>query len=245
MDPDYALRYKWLYQSHWWWRARERLILDALARNGAARGGTVLDIGCGDGVFFDRLAAFGSVEGIETDERIVTDDGPHRNRIHVGPLDGFRTEKRYSLILMLDVIEHIEDDQTALAHALSLLEPDGVLIVTVPAFPSLWTRHDELNHHYRRYTKASWRRLADTAGMEIRSWRYSFHFLCALKLLVRAAETVLPSPPSTPSVPTRPLNGLLYGLARLEQNAAAARLPFGSSLLVVGGRAPGCAPATP
>src|SRR5258708_8564199 len=76
MDPEYARRYRDLYERHWWWRAREHLILATLRRYLPPGGWrTILDVGCGDGVLFDRLAAFGDVEGVEADPPTVSAAG--------------------------------------------------------------------------------------------------------------------------------------------------------------------------
>jgi 2-polyprenyl-3-methyl-5-hydroxy-6-metoxy-1,4-benzoquinol methylase len=91
MDADYGARYRELFKRHWWWRARERVILDAL-RTHQPRAGwrDVLDVGCGDGLFFDELARLPGarlVEGVESAPDLVSPDGPHRARIHVTPFD--------------------------------------------------------------------------------------------------------------------------------------------------------------
>lgn len=242
MDADYGARYRDLFERHWWWRARERVILDALRAHAPASGwGNVLDIGCSDGLFFDALAMLPGVtyvEGVEPAEALVSPDGPHRERIHVTPFDErFDTGRRYSLITMLDVLEHLPDPAAALKHALSLLGPDGVFLATVPAFMSLWTRHDELNHHYTRYTARSFRPVADQAGLRIATMRYFFRWTAAAKVATRVAEFLMPGEPAAPTIPPAPINRALYALSRAEERLlGAAPLPVGSSLLVVGGR---------
>src|SRR5436190_189838 len=78
VDATYAQEYRELYERHWWWRARERFILDELARLRPAAGwGAILDVGCGDALFFDALSRFGDVEGVEPDASLVTPNGPH------------------------------------------------------------------------------------------------------------------------------------------------------------------------
>ncbi len=79
----------------------------------------------------------------------------------------FRPGKRYSLITMLDVLEHLERPIGALRHALELLTPDGLMVITVPALMALWTNHDVMNHHLTRYTKRSFRQVAHRAGFDI------------------------------------------------------------------------------
>jgi hypothetical protein len=135
------------------------------------------------------------------------------------------------------VLEHLADPAAAIAHAVSLLEPNGVFLATVPAFMALWTRHDELNHHYTRYTERSFRAVAAAAGLRIKAARYFFHWLAAAKLATRLVQSLMPGSPDVPRVPAAPINRVLYAVSRIEERLmGAARIPFGSSLLVVGTR---------
>jgi 2-polyprenyl-3-methyl-5-hydroxy-6-metoxy-1,4-benzoquinol methylase len=239
VDPEYAQRYRELYERHWWWRAREQFVLETVRRHLPTGGrGAILDVGCGDGLLFDRLAEFGEVQGVESDPSLVGPASPHRDRIHVGPFDAsFAPGKRYGLILMLDVIEHLPDPAGALRRAVDLLEPDGLLVVTVPAFRLLWTTHDDLNHHYTRYTRHRFAVLARAAGVRVIRAAYFFHWLFPAKLVTRLIEGVARPRPSSPRVPPRWVNETLYGLSRLEQRLLGRLgVPFGSSLLVVGRR---------
>jgi SAM-dependent methyltransferase len=242
MDNEYGARYRDLFERHWWWRARERVILDALERHRPPNGwGAVLDVGCGDGLFFDTLAALDGVtlvEGVEPAAALVSADGAHRERIHVVPFDtSFQPGRRYSLVLMLDVVEHLPDPLAALRHAVSLLEPGGVFLATVPAFMSLWTRHDELNHHFTRYTARRFAELADAAGLRVDASRYFFHWTAAAKLGTRLAEVLHRAEPAPPRIPPEPINRALYYVSRLEERVLGRMgVPVGSSLLVVGGR---------
>lgn len=237
MDEAYAVEYRRLYQRHWWWRAREALILDELRRLRPERGWSrILDVGCGDALFFDALSPFGPVEGVEPDASLVSPDGPHRARIHVGPFDAtYRPDHRYGLLLMLDVLEHMPEPEKALRHAHALLEPGGTLVVTVPAFLLLWTRHDVLNRHCTRYTRGRLARLARGAGFEVASSRYFYHWLFPAKVATRAWETLRPpAAPAPPRVPPSWMNHALYLLSRAEHRIfRAVPLPFGSSLLAV------------
>lgn len=239
LREDYAQLYCELYNRHWWWRARERLILDVLRDQQPSRGWRrILDVGCGDGLFFDELLQFGEVEGVELSSALVSADGPHRSRIHVGnfdpslPLDG-----DFGLILMLDVLEHMHDPVAALRFALSKLDSDGKLLITVPAFNTLWTNHDVINHHVTRYTKSSFREVAREAGVFVEADRYFFHWLFPIKAARRMAERVLGSKPTPAQAPPEWINRTLYRFSLLEnQVSSILPLPFGSSLLVFGSR---------
>ena len=173
MQEPYARIYRTLYTYHWWWRAREEFVVGSLRRCRIRPGGSVLDVGCGDGLFFDRLGEFGTVEGVEPDGQLVTEEGRRRGQIHPCPFDeSFRPGKTYSLIVMLDVLEHLPDPVGAVRHALSLLERGGTLFVTVPAFPVLWTAHDDHNCHYVRFTKESLVRVTQSACAKVIWCRY-------------------------------------------------------------------------
>jgi SAM-dependent methyltransferase len=232
MDPAYAAAYPELHARHWWWRARERFLLRQLRRILPADGDRrILDVGCGDGLFLDQLAPWGHAEGLESDATTLSPSAAHR-KIHLGPFDGtFRPEAPFDLILFLDVLEHLDDPVAALARARSLLTPSGAVFLSVPAFPSLWTRHDELNHHRRRYTTTTLARDAAAAGLDVTWARYGFVTVALGKLLVRRLEAGREGPPKPPGIPPAPLNLL----ARLVAGADLALsgllpLPFGSSL---------------
>jgi 2-polyprenyl-3-methyl-5-hydroxy-6-metoxy-1,4-benzoquinol methylase len=241
LDPNYRDKYRELYFRHWWWCARTEFIVDTLKRIQPSQGWfDILDVGCGDGLFFERLSHFGSVEGVEPDAELVDPKNPYFRKIHICPFNSkFQPGKLYSLILMLDVLEHLEDPVAALQHALSLLQPDGILLLTLPAFRVLWTNHDLLNHHLDRYTKSSFKRIAQQAGLQILDMRYFYHWTFPAKLGVRAFENVIKVAPVPASVPPAFLNQSLYWLSRLEQSTISRLpVPFGSSLRVVA-RKPG------
>ena len=239
MQSDYASRYRQLYEQHWWWRSRESVILPLIDRFAAGRTDLrVLDIGCGDGLFFDALSRYGQVWGVEVDASIVSAEGPHRDRIHVGPFNqSYGVDQPLSVVLMLDVLEHLDDPESCLGHALELLDPGGLAIITVPAFNGLWTRHDDINHHRTRYTKRTFQTVAEKAGMRIDRWEYFFHWVAAAKLLVRLKERLIPGEPKPAALPPAPINGLLRAISNFERVTTGwMRIPCGSSLLIVGGK---------
>lgn len=193
-------------------------------------------MGCGDALFFPALEAFGEPEGVEADDSIIDPAGPFAERIARQPFDQrFQPGRRYALITMLDVLEHLDQPAEALRHALSLLRADGLIVITVPAFMGLWTQHDDLNHHRTRYTRRTFARLADQSGLELIDVRYFFHWTCPVKLMIRFKERLIRSPPRPARVPISPLNRLMYAACLAEQTLIGRlQLPFGSSLLVVG-----------
>lgn len=234
MDADYAAAYADLYRRHWWWRVRERILLDRIRdllgdRVPHAR---ILDIGCGAGLFFDALEQFGHVEGIESDPIAVEQSGRWRGRIHPGDLETFGADRTFDVILALDVVEHVRNPEIMLSRAARFLARDGHMLITTPAFDWLWTSHDRLNRHVKRYTAAEMRALVRKAGLEPVQTRYLFQSLVVPKLFVRVKEAMRPAAPSVPRVPPPALNRALQAWARSE-NAIAGWLPFGSSVMAV------------
>ena len=164
-------------------------------------GARILDVGCGAGLFFDALEPFGHVEGIESDRVAVEQSGRWRERIHLGGIETFAPGGGFDLILMLDVLEHVEHPAKMLRRAASFLARDGQLLITVPAFDALWTLHDELNGHVKRYAASEVRRLMTDADLDVTDTRYLFQSLTVPKLLARAKETLIPSAAAVPRVP--------------------------------------------
>ena len=239
MENEYGQAYKRLYREHWWWRAREEFLIRVIEGLGLPPNPNILDLGCGDGLFFDRLSQFGgTIEGLESDASLVSPETTERYKIHIGPLDqSFAPNKRYTLILMLDVLEHLQDPKASLKHAVELLEPGGRLVLTVPAFRCLWTNHDDMNHHYTRFTKRSLSPVAEFANLRIERSQYFFHWLVPLKMAVRLKERLIKSPPKPPIIPSPMINRAMLKLSLLEQFIFGTfSPPMGTSLLAVGRR---------
>jgi SAM-dependent methyltransferase len=241
MQADYARRYRTLWERHWWWRSREALLLDRierLRRESPIR--RILDVGCGDGLFFGPLSRFGRVEGLEPDASLLGDPR-WRPRIRVGTLGpDFRPDEPYDLVLLLDVLEHIEDDREALRAAWRALQPGGHLLLTVPALPWLWSRHDVANHHYRRYLPRTLREILREAGFSVNTLRYAFAWTVA-PLLARRWIAPAGSGPGVAdyavSIPPGPINRALTALSRTDHALGRVlRWPLGSSLIAVARR---------
>ncbi|MEM9366335.1 MAG: methyltransferase domain-containing protein [Planctomycetota bacterium] len=235
MDADYTAAYERLYHSHWWWQCREEYLLHVLRRHRVPVDAGVLDVGCGGGWAFPIWERFGDVRGVEIDPFLAQSNESTRERIHIGPLDrAFAPGMSFGLIVMLDVLEHIDEPLPVLSRASELLAESGQLLITVPAHPSAWTHHDEVNHHRRRYTKRTLLEEVSGVGFELLELRYFFHALVPLKWLVRCKESLLSPAASAPSVPGKTVNGLMGWFFRWEQRwVTPLGLPFGTSLMAV------------
>ena len=241
MQSEYAKNYRQLYRNHWWWRSRESYILKTLTRwhreviDPVPATREILDVGCGDGLFFPALSQFGNVTGVESDTEIVDPAGEFFEQIHIGQFDdSYQPHKQFQWITMLDVIEHIPDATSALQLASALLTDDGKVLITVPAFNLLWTKHDDFNHHQTRYNKRLLKRQTTAAGLKIINMHYFYHWTFAAKLLVRLKESIVTAPPASAQVPATWVNKTCQTLCQIEQRfITPLRLPFGSSLFAI------------
>ena len=236
MRDEYGRSYAELYRRHWWWRSRERILTRELSRLTLPARSDILDVGCGNGLFFPKLRQFGQVRGIETNTGLLDPENPDRALIHTQPLGdaGYKGWK-FDLVTALDVIEHIEDDRLALAEIFSMLRPGGHLVLTVPAFMSLWDLHDEANEHYRRYTKQDLLPLLKPFGTLI-SARYLFHSIFLPKYLVGALNSKRKQGQKIrqDKVPAAPINACLSQFCYFESRMAEhLNVPFGTSLLAI------------
>jgi SAM-dependent methyltransferase len=234
MEADFAAAYPALYRSHWWWRVREEILLRTIRRILAhVPNARILDVGCGAGLFFDALQEYGQVTGIEADARTIEESGRWRSRITLGQLDdAYQPTSPFDLILILDVLEHVQDPDRLLRRAAQILTPTGCVLITVPAFNWLWTTHDDLNHHRRRYSARGVRKTVHNAGLVTLETSYLFQSLVILKLLVRVREALAPRPPHVPQVPPPALNRAARAWFRTEYEVAG-WLPFGGSLMAI------------
>ncbi|MBM6576807.1 class I SAM-dependent methyltransferase [Microvirga sp. SRT01] len=215
--------------THWWYRARRDILADYLTRYGdVPAGARILEIGCGTGHNLPMLAKFGSVEAIEIDpaaRRIASE----RLGQPVGdaPLPELPGVERgaYDLVAVLDVVEHIEDDVAALAAMKSLLKPGGKILIAVPAHQWMWSAHDVVNHHHRRYSKATLKTAIERAGLKPDKLGYFNTLLFPLAAAARIAGRMTGRDDSDDSPPAKPLNTMFEAIFRLERHLVG-RLPM-------------------
>ena len=174
---------------HWWYRGRRRIIRAELDRLALRPGSRVLDAGCGSGRTLLELGRYGEVFGIELDPgAAAVARGRGCGEVRIGRLEELPWEDGYfDLITCLDVIEHTPDDGVTLRELRRVCKPGGYLLVTVPAYQSLWSMHDVANHHYRRYSRSTLRAAALDAGWIVRRLTSFNSLLLAPAAAVRTA----------------------------------------------------------
>ena len=228
---------------HWWYRGRRRVVRAVIERDRPRPGARLLDAGSGSGRTLDELARYGSVAGVELNA-LGVEAARARGHAEVrqAPVEEIpHPDASFDLVTCLDVIEHTPDDVRSLTELRRVTKPGGVLILTVPAYPRLWSRHDDINRHYRRYTRRSLRAAARAAGWRVeRMTGFNLAYLlpaAAVRVARRgerggdgedagASELTL-TPPALDALLELPLRAEAAAIAR------GASLPAGLSLLAV------------
>jgi SAM-dependent methyltransferase len=173
-----------------WEVARCRHFLNLASRYAAADWPRVLDVGAGDGLVASELAgAFGGAAALVCWDLGYTPEvvDALRSRTH-GAVQFMAEppEEEFDLVLLLDVLEHVEKDERFLAKLVQRnLAPGGRVIVSVPAWPRLFGPHDRALGHHRRYTPAAGRRLIEQSGLRLMVSGGLFHSLLTVRFLER------------------------------------------------------------
>src|SRR2546423_333698 len=226
-------------QRHWWYRGRRRIVLDALDALRLPAAAQILDAGCGSGAMLDDPGRYREAWGAEPPPPRGPPPPPSRPpRLAPAPLEGPPlSPASVDLLTCLDVIEHTPDDGTALAELHRVTCPGGRLLVTVPAYPALWSHHDVVNGHHRRYVRRTLLGAAAAAGWRhVRDTHFNTFFLApaALVRLVLRSEGERQRRSELALTP-RSLDPLLELPLRAEAAMirGGVRLPAGLSLLAV------------
>jgi SAM-dependent methyltransferase len=224
---------------HWWFEGRRRIVDHFLADLGLSPEASILEIGCGTGGNFEVLSKYGELSAVDIDatalryasERTLADvrQGALPDEMPFG-------DDRFDLVVLLDVLEHVDEDQAALHRVRKLMRPGGCLMLTVPAFPFLWSAHDEVHEHKRRYTRGDLVQQVGAAGIRVTRASYFNSWLFPLVAAVRlGGRVVAHNAVADLSVPPNALNWALTKVMASERHTMSRfSHPVGVSLLLQG-----------
>jgi 2-polyprenyl-3-methyl-5-hydroxy-6-metoxy-1,4-benzoquinol methylase len=238
MEEELYRKFYEVETEHWWWTARKKIIFDIIRqRLGNSHVERAIDVGCGTGAFLSDLSKTYETYGTDTSE-LAIEFCRKRGIANVFccTLENFpRQELRFDLITLLDVIEHIEDDIAALRQCHHLMNPGAHILVTVPAYQFLWSHHDDVNHHKRRYTKSRLRMALKTSGFSIELLSYYNTLLFPSALVERlASKAMVKNTDSALDVPSPIVNSCLQSIFSLERFLLRKiTLPFGLSVIAL------------
>ena len=197
MKQDFELQYHRLEKNHWWYVGRRNLIIQLLKKY--PKTASVLDVGCSSGILLEQLKHLGfkpnNLYGIDISKTAIQNARKNGlKQVFVMDAQNIKIpKKKFDVIIASDCLEHLKDEKKALKSWKDLLKRDGVLIIFVPAFMSLWSHHDEDNLHYRRYTKSQLINALSSQGFCIERkgyWNFFLFFpVFIFRLLSRIVNT--------------------------------------------------------
>lgn len=237
MDPAYLPAHVEEDREHWWFRGRLEILRSVVAaRTRDQRGLRLVELGCGTGNVLAALRDLGETIGVEVDDTLRAAAVAHGLDVRFGALpDRVPVDPGSAgVVLLLDVLEHLDDAAAALDAARKLLRPGGLLVVTVPAYRWLWSAHDVMLGHRRRYTRGALVRELAEAGFAIECATYFNTLLFPAVAAVRLAGRMRGHDGHDLHRPPAMINRALARVFATERHLVGrVALPFGSSILVV------------
>lgn len=239
MHPEEFRQMQALEENHWWFHGKRLLLRALLAQVGQREGRRMLDIGCGTGGVLKVLAGRGTIVGIDLDDLALAfcrekglDDVARASALQLPFASGC-----FDVCVMMDVLEHVDEEGALLAEVRRVLRPGGAVIVSVPAFALLWSQHDVTFEHRRRYRRGQLEARLREAGLRVEWSSYTNFFVFPPTFVWRALRRwggVAPDRRTDFFTLPRLLNQALIATYRCE--AALLRhipLPFGVSVACV------------
>lgn len=249
----YYKEYYHLERSHWWFLGR-RIILESLIRRhiGSDKTGNlkILNVGVATGATTIMLRQFGEVTSVEYDQSCCAflKEKVGIDAIQASISDLPFEDNTFDIVCAFDVLEHVSDDQTSVKEIKRVLCEHGLCFITVPAFMFLWSTHDDVNHHYRRYTMKQLLEILKRQDLPVR-FRSFFMFCIFLpaaayrmvrRVIPRKSRTDVSNSDFEVMRSSRLMNRVMLALLRLE-NAMLTfgiKFPFGVSISIVGEKDP-------
>ena len=184
-----------MQQDHFWYLGRHKFVLYAVSRfvQSSPKGTSAIDLGGGTGGWVQYLAdqqpslysslAIGDSSSVALSwaQKNLPEGVDHYQIDLMDP----KMHHQWDSVFLLDVLEHLPDDQGAMIQMADALKPGGYAFVTTPAFQQFWSYNDDLACHLRRYRRSDFTRLAEKSGLELCDSRYFMFFLSPLYLLSR------------------------------------------------------------
>lgn len=243
MDKNYESIYHDEEERNWWFVGRRAAVKDMIRRYQIPKDARIIDIGCAGGALLVELQKMGyqnvyaldySAEAIELCKK--------RGIEHAYQMDGHDPqfpENTFDLIIASDSLEHLEDDNKALRNWYKILKPGGKVFIYVPAYEFLWSEHDEVNFHYRRYTRSNLSAKVKATGFKILKAGYWNNLILLPTMVVRLLSKLKPKRKKEEMKSDLlqlfdPVNNVLTSWLKMENSVNnVLHLPFGVSTYVI------------
>jgi ubiquinone/menaquinone biosynthesis C-methylase UbiE len=242
MNKAYYQEYFDLERTHWWFRARSRMLYMLIASLRGTKKKNILNVGAATGATSLMLEDFGTVTSLEYDKECCEFTS---SKLGMEIINGSITElpfpdNHFDIVCAFDVIEHVEDHELAAKELCRVCSPEGFIVATVPAYRFLWSHHDEVNQHMRRYTLNEFRKLFK-GNKHVYSGYFNF-FLLPLIALLRMTDNIFKmksirrnSGSDFTIIKSKTLNSFFYHIMLAEKFFISKRisLPAGVSIVAV------------
>jgi SAM-dependent methyltransferase len=239
-------QYKYMFEAedqHWWYVGNHEIFLNILERRNILRPGiSVLDAGCGTGRWLEILKNYCDINETGIDNReVALSYASTRTKMNLvcGDINTYIfKESSFDLITCFDVIYHREvDDEIAIKKFNKYLKNEGYLLLTVPAYSFLYSKHDQVVHTNKRYTKKQIKFLLKNNGFEIVQSTYCVSLLFPIALIKRIVDKLTPAKDTEHNeveMPVKIVNQFFLFIMRMENFLLRyISLPFGLSVLVL------------
>jgi 2-polyprenyl-3-methyl-5-hydroxy-6-metoxy-1,4-benzoquinol methylase len=220
---------------HPWYRARLLFVKNVLGGLDP-QSAEILDFGCGSGAALETClnSGFKKILGVDVSDLCINSSRLRGVNVKKIGTEFPILDSKYNLILCLDVLEHLKDDLTYLKLFKEHLHTDGKILISVPAHQFLWSKHDEVNHHFRRYSKKELKKLVSEAELKITYLRYwnstLFPVIFIQRLLSRSIRNVSAD---EFALPPKFLRWFLYTILKLEGQSKVFGKLMGVSIVAV------------
>ena len=243
MNKDEYEKLEHVEERHWYYSGKRAIVRYWLQRVGPLKSShTLIDCGAGTGMFIEEMS--GICRAFALDDHAESLVIARRRLGMERVLEGSCTalpflDNSLDAITALDVLEHVDRDDLAIQEFLRVLKPGGVLVVTVPAMPTLWSDWDVVLHHHRRYTSRTLQALLAKTSFQTLYWNYVNVAVLPIVWLVRQSRKLLASSSTASegraeeSIPPKLLNDLLRWVFVTLACQRVVRFPIGVGLLGV------------
>lgn len=254
MDKEFYKEYYYLERENWWFKARLEILemllkKEILSQHQDKNAIKILNAGVATGATSLMLEKYAETTSLEYDKDCCA---MLKELVGIDAVNASLTElpfedNSFDLVCAFDVIEHIEDHETAMAEINRVLKPNGQVFLTVPAFNFLWSSHDEINHHMRRYTASSLTQVVEGNQFNTQFKSYFNFFLFLPIAAVRLFSSFLEKMKGSFSKKELQsdfkkiktgnfINKILYFIFKMEKPLLSmkVRFPFGVSLMIIG-----------
>ncbi len=250
MEKSYFKEYYIQERSHWWFLGRLE-ILESLLKNKIIGNKTnlkILNVGVATGATSTMLEKYGELTSLEYDKDCCDF---LRETVKMEVVNGSMTElpfadKTFDIVCAFDVIEHIKEDAIAMQEARRVLKDDGSVFIAVPMHMHLWSDHDVINHHFRRYNSKELHSVTKNAGFDI-SYATFFNSFLYLPIalvriiggLVKRKKDELPKSDFDGFNANSIVNKVLIQVLKIEKMMinAGVKFPIGVSKIIIGKKA--------